>query len=480
MRVSDVMETSDFHIETSVPGPPGALERLFTWSIPTESMDPTPFLAPSSLVLTQGVALNVTDARVWDAYVERLVSVSVAALVFGIGPAHRTLPEALKKSCEDHGLPLLMVPAEVPFALVQRELQDRVTAERYEMIRKGSELAQECTAMVARGGTLQDLLQRISEVLGRRVALEDRTGTELLRAGSPGYITERTEFTLPGPEDDSFRLVAEVPTSSHTIGSLLRPATAVVAMQLNATLGSTALTFSRNAGRLVDAIFSRKAIPTDELLSLTRDAELDPYRPIGVTLIEVDQNVSITYLRTISWRVRTRLATEFPTMRFVEDPSLSTLLVQGRQLDRKRLRTIVAEAVGRAASVSCLVEVVDNSAELGLALRHIHRSLGNPGVAQAPAMNFDAVVDTLYHPGTVSMARRLLEPLSGVEYEPLRETLRTYLKLSGVKPAICEALFIHRNTLSYRLRKIEELLGLDLQDGQTRATLLLATRLVKE
>lgn len=477
MRVLDVLQTPEFHLDLLVEGPPGALERTFSWSIPTESMDPRPFLTPNSLVLTSGITLNVTDGRVWDAYVERLSFVPIAALVFALGQAHKEVPRELVAACERHGVPLLLVPSDLPFALVQRDIQDRITAERYDMIRKGSELAQQCTELVAKGATLQDLLQLISATIERRVAIEDRTGTELLRAGSPGAITGRSEFTLPGLDEGSFRLVLETPSDAPLIASLVRPATAVVSMHLNMTLGTTATTFSRHAGQLVDAIFSRDMIPTDELLTLTHDAELDPYRPIGVVTIEVDSNFSITYLRTISWRVRTRLATEFVRMRFVDDPSLSTLLVQGDDLNRTRLLEVVRHAVGNFSYASCLVEVVENSAELGIALRHMRRALGELSVKLAPPMNFDAVVDTLRHPGVESMARRLLAPLRGTKRQPLLETLEVYLKLSGSKSAICEALFIHRNTLAHRLREIEKLLRVDLSDGQVRATLMLSLRL---
>ena len=479
MLVADVLTTVDVPLEVAVAGAPGALERSFTWSIPTESMDPRPFLTPGALVLTSGITFNVTDERVWDAYVERLTSVPIAALVFALGMAHKSVPEGLAVACERHSLPLLVVPAEIPFALVQREIQDRITAERYELVRRGSELAQECTELVARGGTLQDLLHRISDRVGQRVALEDRTGMELLRAGASGPMYERSEFTLPGSDEGSFRMVVEAPGNSvPMVASLVRPATAVVAMHLNATLGAAATTFSRHAGQLVDAVFSRDAIPTEELLALARESDLDPYRPIGIVLVEVDANLSITYLRTVSWRIRTRLATEFVRMRFVEDPELSTLLVQGEGLDRAMLQRIVAEAVGAFASVSCLVDVVENATELGIVLRHMRRSLGRAGVHAAAPMNFDAVVDTLRHPGTASMSRRMLAPLSTPDRTDLRETLAAYLRLSGSTPAICEELFIHRNTLAHRLRKIEELLSVDLLDGQMRATLMLALRLV--
>ena len=76
------------------------------------------------------------------------------------------------------------------------------------------------------------------------------------------------------------------------------------------------------------------------------------------------------------------------------------------------------------------------------------------------------------------MARRLLAPLALDAGGSLRETLEAYLRLSGNSREMCEELFIHRNTLSYRLRKIEDLLQLDLSDGQIRATCLLALAIV--
>lgn len=477
MRISDIVSLPEFNTQVLAEGPPGTMARTFNWAVPTESIDPTEYLTPGTLVLTSGSAMNVSDHRVWDAYVERLVSVPIAALLFGVGPAHPTAPEGLVGACKTYGLPLLVVPAEVPFPLVQRDLQDRVSTERYEAIRRGSELAQECTKLVAAGGTLEALLHHLAANIGERVLIEDRTGAELVRAGGPGPFAERAEFHLPAPDDNAFRLVVEVSQTTQLLTSLVRPTTAVLAMQLAATLGSATTTHSRNTGRLIEAISTRSAIETEELLTLTQEAELDPYQPIGIFLLRVKDSMSITYLRTLSWRTRGRLATVYPTMRFVEDTELSTMLVQGENLNQRQLHEIIADTIGGSPAFSALVDVVENSAELGLALRHMRRCLGEQGVVLAPPMNFDSLVDTLKHPGTVSMAQRLLAPLAAPEQQPLRETLSAYLRYSGAKNAICEELFIHRNTLSYRLKKIEKALDTNLQDGQTRAVLLLALRL---
>lgn len=76
------------------------------------------------------------------------------------------------------------------------------------------------------------------------------------------------------------------------------------------------------------------------------------------------------------------------------------------------------------------------------------------------------------------MCQRLLVPLSSGGGTALGETLEAYLRYSGNWAKTCTERFIHRNTLSYRLRKVEDLLQLDLSDGEVRATCLLALSIV--
>ncbi|MFI5614181.1 PucR family transcriptional regulator [Amycolatopsis sp. NPDC051903] len=475
MRVADLLEDPERRIEIRVEGPPGALARPITWCAPTESIDPSPFLTPGALMLTSGMALNVTDVRIWDAYVERLANVPIAALAFGLGPAHATLPEGLVVACGNRGVPLLVIPDQVPFVLVQREVQDRLSAERYEALRRGSELADDCTRIAADQGTMQDVLHRISEVVGARVSIQDSTGATLLAAGGEGSLAARTEFTLPGSNRDRFRLVVEETDAQTTIRTLLAPVAAVVSMQLSTTLGSAGVAHSRNAGRLTEAVYGNDAVPTAELIALARDAELEPYQRTGVVVLQAEAGMSTTYLRSVSWRARVVLAGEYSAMRFVEEPDLSTILLQSESLDPAQLPSAARAAVGQARSVSAVVATAENAAELGLVLRMCRRALGPSGVHAAPRLDFDAVVDTLRHPGAISLAQRLVAPLA--RSEELLTTLEAYLRHSGATPAICAELFIHRNTLAYRLKRIRELLALDLQDGRVRATLMMALRL---
>ena len=55
----------------------------------------------------------------------------------------------------------------------------------------------------------------------------------------------------------------------------------------------------------------------------------------------------------------------------------------------------------------------------------------------------------------------------------LTHTLKVYLHYSGIADT-ARAIHVHRNTLLYRLSRIQEITGADLEDGETRLTLHLA------
>ncbi|MEV0448964.1 helix-turn-helix domain-containing protein [Streptomyces sp. NPDC050600] len=59
----------------------------------------------------------------------------------------------------------------------------------------------------------------------------------------------------------------------------------------------------------------------------------------------------------------------------------------------------------------------------------------------------------------------------------LRDTLRSFLEHAGSIPRTAETLGIHRTSLYYRLRQIQEITGLDLDDGAHRLALHLGLRI---
>lgn len=74
-------------------------------------------------------------------------------------------------------------------------------------------------------------------------------------------------------------------------------------------------------------------------------------------------------------------------------------------------------------------------------------------------------------------ATRILEPiLRDRNAEALLEALQAYIESGGRLQLAAQRLYVHRNTIRYRLRRIEELTGARMDDAQTRLTFQIALR----
>jgi purine catabolism regulator len=74
-----------------------------------------------------------------------------------------------------------------------------------------------------------------------------------------------------------------------------------------------------------------------------------------------------------------------------------------------------------------------------------------------------------------AFSERILGPLAEDEkHAELVRTLEAYLRLHGSVNAVARALYLHRNTVRQRLRRIAQLTGGDLNDADSRLALHLA------
>lgn len=74
-----------------------------------------------------------------------------------------------------------------------------------------------------------------------------------------------------------------------------------------------------------------------------------------------------------------------------------------------------------------------------------------------------------------AFAQRLLGPLIAEDRDDeLFDTLESYLRHSGSMNTVAKQLFLHRNTVRHRLRRVRKLIGADLADPDTRLSLQLA------
>ena len=151
--------------------------------------------------------------------------------------------------------------------------------------------------------------------------------------------------------------------------------------------------------------------------------------------------------------------------------------------ERGMAGTAVLEALGALNSPKALVgqgEAIDELREAATSHRRALAALRvaaheDSGVASWDALGVERVVTALPDAALDDLPEGLRKLLSG---DPsLVHTLEAYLDHAGDVKRTAAALSLHRGGLYYRLRRIEEVAGVDLHDGEDRLLCHLALRL---
>lgn len=484
MRVVDLLAEHSLQLRLETPSSTERLTREISRCAPTEHLDPTPFLDSNVLLLTSGIGMNFTEQKIWDGYVERLTRVPVAAVAFAVGTAHRTLPRGLIEACTTHDVPLLEVPTIVPLLKIDQHVESMLQAERIALHDRSWSLADDCARLASQGADISTLLATIYATLEYPIAIYDAFDSVL--AQYPESVTWRTGsarqsqpdvLTIPLPMglSNPCQLAVRLFGSRDDVGALLAPVVSIVALQLNRSV------VVDSSGHQDMLRFVNRCVAWSES---TRSDVANAFNELGLSR-RTDTTLLIADLSgehaASGWRLRVALHDEFHDVRVAElDERLVALVQFPRGEHSSATDRLLAIKPALPLVLRGPVRTID---ELRIALVHaldLVRHVEWPTLA--PALGLSAVVAAAAGRGARESAERFLAPLIAHDEQRttvLLPTLRTWLRNDAQPSRTCEELFIHRNSLSYRLRRIEELLGISLDTLDGRATCLMALRLVE-
>ncbi|WP_119696596.1 PucR family transcriptional regulator [Microbacterium halotolerans] len=145
IRVDDVLRWAQPHVD--LVGFAVGRDRIIRWPLPTDLLDPSPFLRGGELVLTSGI--SILDAASQRQFVEVVSAAGAAAIGYALGVVTDTVPSALIRAANERGLAVISVPHDVPFVeiiqqfSVERHRREGESRERarvgaiVEMVRRG-------------------------------------------------------------------------------------------------------------------------------------------------------------------------------------------------------------------------------------------------------------------------------------------------------------------------------------------------------
>jgi hypothetical protein len=511
--LSTVVDRRDLALATVVEaGDPG-----IGWAVVSELDDPAAYLRGGELLLTAGVNLPRTAAGL-RAYVASLVGAGVSAVGFGVTPVHDTVPPGLIEQCHLQGLPLVEVPRPTPFTAVSQAVGEELEERHLRDLRRLGEAHQALARAVSDPDPVERVLRVLADSLTGWAALAD--AATLLRTPSApadlspdlrGLLGKLTSERGPRsakarsgadevflhtvgtpPEDHGVVLVGRPEPLGITDRAVLRTATALLDL-----LARTAHEAPPVPGRLLTGLLLDGGIgpATEPLLAeLTgarptpgADRGAGPSDPPASGATAAADGPSGAAYRVLRARARPGRRTA-PAALPLDTPVLdarvgadtgdggllrAVLADRGEAVHRAQLEELRLHGWTGALSAPAPPSGLAGADRQASALLARARATGAPLLWGSGTDPFDALLDP---DGVDDLARGVLGPLARDtdSARALRETLRAWLTRHGNWDRAAADLGTHRNSVRYRISRIERDLDVDLADAEQRMRLWFA------
>ncbi len=487
-----------FHLAMVVPpADPVVLDQALTWVHSSDLPDPTPWLEPNQLLLTDGGAFRDRAGRdEAAAYIGRLQAASVVGLGFATSVLHAEIPPELVAAATDAEFPLLEVADRTPFMAIIRHVADGIAADQRERL-EWLIAAQRAIARAAlRVDGLTAILHELEERLDCWVALFDAAGER---------VPVPAERRIPD------QLAAPV---AQAVGRSLRGRVRS-AGRISIIGGEVTLQTLGQRDRLRGVLAIGNAAPLDEAgidlvtsviaiasVALEQSAALEESRRnLRAGLLELLLAGGVDVARRSLQRLGSRLPAE--PVRVVSAPlDGGRALMEELELDADRGpghffavrddRLVVVASDERLDEVRALLDRHGVTAgasaparldELSPALEEARRAAELPARGERlqlfDRLVGDGMVGLLGRAGGREAARRLLDAARarGDEGHELLRAATVWLSHNGAWDPAAKELGLHRHTLRARMSLLGALLGLDLERFGGRAELWTALQL---
>ncbi|GAA5171100.1 PucR family transcriptional regulator [Pseudonocardia eucalypti] len=511
-----------------------ALAREIAWAHASEMADPTEFLRGGELLLLTGLNLPAGPEAQRE-YLRRLAGAGVAAVAFGVRMVWPEVPPAMVVAAEELGLPLLEVPRPTPFLAITRAVAQAIHGR--ELAAKDALVAAQralTSAAVGPGAppvVLAGLLTELVKLAGGTAVLLDGSGAVLAAAPVPpdgsgvdvSVPPDGSGVDVSGPADGSG---VDVPVSAADLDRLREaPGPASLVARYGAAevwaqslvggaggrrgsgggepLGFLVVTHERAPGHSARQVVNAAVPLCTLLLDRSRTVGRAGWRlragmlrlllagaPDALGLVaeaagELWHGMPAEPLNVLVGRGG-RLAMAAVRDRLTADRRVASARVLFAELDGI-LVVIASEGPPTDSLLRVLAQVdglrlgVSSPAgypELGRARDEARRAAeyrGGTVVSRFAELPRD-LLDLLPARPAAEFSAAVLRPLLD-EPGDLTRSLRAWLAHHGQWDPAAAELGVHRHTLRNRIRKVERLLGRELDSADLRAELWLALRL---
>ncbi|MFF4232522.1 PucR family transcriptional regulator [Streptomyces sp. NPDC001820] len=489
------------------------LETPVRWAHVSELADPVPYMEGGELLLVTAMTLDAQDREAMRRYVRRLLGAGVVGLGFAVGVYYDDIPDALVEAAKEEDLPLLAVPRKTPFLAISKAVSAANAADQYRAVTAGFEAQRELTrAALAEGPG--GVVARLAAHVDGWAALYDASGAVVEAA--PEWAARRAA-----------RLTADV----ERLRERSAPASAVVGDTGDDRVELQSLGSGRRV-RGALAVGTGSPLGTAEryavhsavaLLTLATERSRslqETEQRLGAAVLRMLLSGQQDHARAVAGDLYGGLldapfrlliaepagdpdpSAEHPLKAFAESMESAAARAGEPLLDVPDMenRLVVLAADGGAVVAACTSAYAEKEAEdvevvVGLsaptgpiaaagAYKQAEQALSvarrrGRALVEHEELAAGSVLPLLADDAVRAFADGMLRALyehDATGRGDLVASLRAWLSRHGQWDAAAADLGVHRHTLRYRMRRVEEILGRSLDDPDVRMELWLALK----
>jgi purine catabolism regulator len=477
------------HLRLRLHSGEAGLDREVTWTHTSDLPDPWQWLTGGELLMTNGMSFP-DAAAAQEHLLDELDRVGVSALAIGEEMYCPRLTQRFTRASERLGLPVLWIRYPLPFVAISRAVAEATLLEQSQRLMRTARIYN-----AIRHTTTGDVdRSRIADALTRElrcpVFVCDRLTAEAYHPGGPAapdVVREAVRTASEGTLAAGARsivtstgvevLVGEVPTHDQAAlaairqedvpldGVLLQHAATVVALELShthLTLEHTRRLGAELTSQLIDGRADQRSARR-QLVS----AGLDPAQSVFVSVACGDES-RLRDLHVALWRHR------IPNMTVVRSGVGHVVVPRAEEAVEA-----IAAALGATSNIG-VSRVLKSVARSSEAARESAWALGTAQRSGEPIVRYGSATSWVGVSG-VDDAQALVERWLGrlVEHDAQHQTglvatLEAFLANQRSWQRTAASMNVHRQTVLYRVRKIEELTGARLSETPDIAQLWLA------
>lgn len=488
--LGDLLADSHLNLELMT-GPTDSLSRPLHGAHSIEIDNPAQWLDPGWLMLTMGVRLRQRPAE-QRRLIAELQELGATALGFGVGVAFKSVPPTLLEEAAARDFPVIKVPIDTQFHEISRVVFQSTVSSEAQTYARLTSLQQNLMRAFADPNPVVSALRRLGRFSNSTVAVVAADGTVQASTGILP-LDEISGHLLDRPVHASPVVIGDWEIVTAPIGGWQSPRSLVIASRPGATsremvrmmldvavpmlgaLGSFTAANRRHdqalSKAMVDNALTKPLSDVDagQFSEHLTSADVDVARGFAVVVMRSGEHVLLDEIEGALVGAHRRLPSVYSRRReeivavvSADDGKIAGLRhALGARIDR--LRTGVGRTVSSPHEISVsyrdaviVLRYLDQE-EAGAALTFDDLDLASQLLAEV-------------HPDRVALKVKTIADL--LRSNPIQlEALRAYFATCQDVQAAAKSIFVHPNTLRYRLERFEMAMGRSLRDPAIIASL---------